>query len=653
MFDIQRTFAAGELSPAIHQRIDVDKVNTGLKTCRNFIVRKEGGVKYRHGTKYVCNVKDWTKNVRLVPFVFSSTISYVLEFGHNYIRFISNGTQITSGGSPYEVTTTYTQTEIEELDFEQSLDTITIVHRNHPPRNLVRFSDTNWTLSNIVFNPTSMFNSERNYPGVVTYYQQRRVFASTINKPETVWMSNVGVYTDFTTSSPVVASDKVEFTIAGRRYQKVNKLIEVGGKFLVLTQTGEWVVAGDGDGVVKPTAINVVAQSENGSTSPHPVVVNGTLVYEQQLGSAVYGAKYSFTANAVESNDLSVFSPHLLFGKTIKSVAYQRSYDSVVWLVRDDGILLGMTYYPDQDVWAWHRHDTNGTFEKIVVVPETTTDAAYVVVKRGSAKMIERIADPSDSTDVMDHWFVDCGAEYDGRNSTGSVNIANSASGWTTSDLITLTASSDTFSASDVGNAYKLEVGRQSVDINITEYVSTTVIKGYPNKTVPTIIQGVTTRSWTKKIKTVTGLSYLNGYTVSILADGSVEPQQVVSGGQLTLSRPFSRIVIGLPYVGQIKTLDIERGDQTLIANKKQIISVRLAVQASRGVKAGIDYNNLVELKQRVGETYGDPIALKTGVVSVNVPSSWSDSGEIVVQQDDPLPLTILAVSPEYRVSKV
>jgi hypothetical protein len=151
---IERAFSGGELTPAAYARVDQSKYQTGLRTLRNRICMRHGGVTQRPGTMYVGTTLNNNNQVRLIPFIFNETglgQSYVLEFGNQYIAFYQNGGVVISGGNPYTIVTPYLQSELSTLQFDQSADTIIIVHPNHAPMKLVRNAPTSWTLSQIAF----------------------------------------------------------------------------------------------------------------------------------------------------------------------------------------------------------------------------------------------------------------------------------------------------------------------------------------------------------------------------------------------------------------------------------------------------------------------------------------------------------------------
>jgi len=88
---IQRSFASGEVAPALYSRTDFYKYQSGLKTLRNAYVKKHGGVENRPGFEFIGEVKDSAANVRLIPFIFNDDQTYVLEFGDQFLRVIRNG----------------------------------------------------------------------------------------------------------------------------------------------------------------------------------------------------------------------------------------------------------------------------------------------------------------------------------------------------------------------------------------------------------------------------------------------------------------------------------------------------------------------------------------------------------------------------------
>lgn len=148
---IQSNFNGGEFSPLLYGRVDTDRYRTALKRCLNYVPTVQGSLIRRTGTRFVAEVKDSSKAVRLVPFEFSTTQAYILEFGDQYIRFYRDNGQILDGGSPYEIVSPYLEADLFELKFVQSADVLYITHRGYAPRKLSRTGHTSWTLTTIEF----------------------------------------------------------------------------------------------------------------------------------------------------------------------------------------------------------------------------------------------------------------------------------------------------------------------------------------------------------------------------------------------------------------------------------------------------------------------------------------------------------------------
>lgn len=147
----QSAFSAGEFSPEVSCRDDVDRYNFGAKEITNFIPSPFGGVKRRPGMRFVNEAGNMSQKVRLVPFIYNESVSFMLEFGHQYVRVYRKDGLIYNGGSPVQVTTPYQGGDLFGLKFTQSADTLFICHKNYPVKTLFRHSDTNWTLSDFQF----------------------------------------------------------------------------------------------------------------------------------------------------------------------------------------------------------------------------------------------------------------------------------------------------------------------------------------------------------------------------------------------------------------------------------------------------------------------------------------------------------------------
>ena len=153
---------------------------------------------------------------------------------------------------------------------------------------------------------------------------------------------------------------------------------------------------------------------------------------------------------------------------------------------------------------------------------------------------------------------------------------------------------------------------------------------------------------------TLSGLDHLEGKTVAVYANGSVEPSAIVTGGEITLGRTCTYAVVGLPYTCDFETLDIDFDDAegTSVGRLKTLSSATLKVEDTRGFWAGPDFNTLDEARM-LDESYGDdPAPLYTGEKTINLDGGFDTSVRVCVRQIDPIPLTISAIVPEVMISE-
>ena len=144
-------FTAGELSPRLDGRNDIAKYSSGCKTLENLVIYPHGAAARRPGTQFIAEVKTSSAKTRLIPFEFSTTQTYILEFGNEYMRVYKDKGQVLSGGSAFEITTPYLTAELFDIKFAQSADVMYITHPSHATRKLSRTGHTSWTLTEVDF----------------------------------------------------------------------------------------------------------------------------------------------------------------------------------------------------------------------------------------------------------------------------------------------------------------------------------------------------------------------------------------------------------------------------------------------------------------------------------------------------------------------
>lgn len=221
------------------------------------------------------------------------------------------------------------------------------------------------------------------YPGTVQYFQQRLVYADTINQPDTYFMSQPGLYSNFDSSIPVIDSDSIIGTPWGVQVNGIQFMVPTISGLLTFTGNGVWLINGGNSVAITPSDQNAQAQAQIGcSAIMPPLYINLHILYVQAKNSIVRDISYNFINNVFQGSDITVFSNHLFFGFTLLQWAYAEEPFKILWSIRNDGTLLSLTYVKEQEVEGWARHDTNGFFVGVCSVIEPPVDAVYVITKR-------------------------------------------------------------------------------------------------------------------------------------------------------------------------------------------------------------------------------------------------------------------------------
>jgi hypothetical protein len=286
------------------------------------------------------------------------------------------------------------------------------------------FSDNNITpdISHTPPEASNPFASANNYPGAVTYFDQRRVFAGTINQPQNMWLTRAGTESNLTYSIPTRDSDSISFRVVAREANTVRHLVPLAN-LVALTSSAEWRVTSVNTDSLTPSSISVKPQSYIGANDAQPVVVNNNVVYAAARGGHVREMAYQYTAGGYVTGDLSLRAPHLFDQLSIVDMAFSKAPYPIIWMVSSNGSLLSLTYVPEQQIGAWARHDTDGLFESICVVAEGSEDVLYAIVNRtingAQKRYVERMR-PRVFATPADSFFVDCGGTF--VSTTGPVS---------------------------------------------------------------------------------------------------------------------------------------------------------------------------------------------------------------------------------------
>jgi hypothetical protein len=208
-----------------------------------------------------------------------------------------------------------------------------------------------------------------NYPATVVYHDQRRVFAGPLNDPQGIYFTRVGTESNLTVELPVAAERRVSIRLKAQQQNTIRHLVPLTD-LLALTASGIWRVFSTDDGAMTPDTMAARPQSFDGASEVRPLLTGSAVVFVENTGKRVRDISYSTEARGYITDDRSILAPHLFNDYTLVDAAFQRNPDKIAWFVRSDGALLSLTYMPEQQVYAWAQHVTDGFFESVCVVPE-------------------------------------------------------------------------------------------------------------------------------------------------------------------------------------------------------------------------------------------------------------------------------------------
>lgn len=236
--------------------------------------------------------------------------------------------------------------------------------------------------ASIGFGSLYYFSNPNGNPGVVSYYQQRRMYAAAGESPQTIYASKPAQYDSFETTNPSRPDDAISLTLAGRKINRVRHLVDMDG-LIAFTQDAIWRISDGEDQVFTPATASARIKSYRGASDIRPVTVDDTLVYVDSKELRLRDIKYNYAEDGFSGTDLSVLASHLVTDPLrIKKLAYSDEPYRVIWVLTNDGNLLGLTYNKEQQVWGWHRHNFTDTIIDITTIREDDRDTLYLTFYR-------------------------------------------------------------------------------------------------------------------------------------------------------------------------------------------------------------------------------------------------------------------------------
>ncbi|MDL2272231.1 hypothetical protein LJC23_04275 [Desulfovibrio sp. OttesenSCG-928-I05] len=594
-------FTAGEWSPKLYGRIDLGKYSQACAELVNMTLIPHGAVTRRMGTEFVGFARS--DELRLVGFIFNTEQAYVLEFTPGSLRFFRDGGLIEAA----TLETPYSWDDIQTLDFCQSADVMYLVCPNHTPKKLTRPGADSFTLADVKFTGKPAEWTEGNWPGTVTFHQQRLWMAGAPKQPQKVWASKTSDFENFTTGTS--DTNGMVFSLVSEQVNAVRWMLSQK-RLLAGTSGGEWILGTSGDTAVTPGNLQATRNSNYGSAAIRPLLIGASGVHVSDDMRRLRSLAYSFGDDSFLSQDISLLAEHLT-RSSIRAVAYCQNPDGVIWCVTRAGELIGCTYLKEQEVIAWHRHETQGEVLSLTCVPGENYTETWLAVRRRNGVTIERMAPPWDgkSSNEAGCWFLDCALLYDAD------------------------------AAPEQGeHAQKLASG---------------VIPGLVPELVPeqaNAVAGRHSRGGSGAVVSLSGLDHLEGQTVSILADGAAHPDRVVKGGRISLAVPARRVLVGLASTWRLSPMNLEglSPSGTTQGKRARITEVMARLYKTLGLSyawAG-QTEEPFELPMREVDMPMDAAPVPyTGDVTLPMPSGWGRDSRVILSGRGAFPATIVMLA--------
>lgn len=548
------------------------------------------------------------------------------------------------------------------------------------------------------------------WPRTLAFFKDRLFWAGNLN----VWGSVPGLYASMTPDffgQQTTDSAMNEF-ISGTDASPVSWMSSAI-LLLIGTQGGEYGLdaANFSTAPLGPANVEILRQSQWRSRPIRPVLIGTTVVYVQRAGRRVFAMDYTLWLNRYDSTDQSKYAYHISVGGIV-GLALQQEPNSIIWALRADGTLLSYTFNREDNVTGWSRHTLGGNaiVESMAVIPapDGLRDELWLSVRRiingVVVRTVEYLTKPFEGPqggqagDAQSTcWYVDCGVQYIAPNAIAINNVVavstfnpppggGDSGTWTTT--VTYTAPLGKFAVGELVSVGGV-LGQGTLQPNGTFKIAAVGGGGFsitlPGQFSFAYSSGglCAVNAPTSGQTVVTNIpAVLQGQTVNILADGGKQPQQVVSNtGTITLQGTFLTVTLGFPYQGNLVPMRFEGGATVGTAQGKVKQGANLVVRLVDSL-GGV----VAQLSNIDGVTglYADPLGrtwLSPSVVEqirYNGPDTALDiapatqSGDfpispfphnavsdqdqsdfyVLVQQNDPYPMTVVGLFPNYTVSE-
>lgn len=495
----------------------------------------------------------------------------------------------------------------------------------------------NWTLEE------DAWDSTRGYPRSIGLYEQRLVFGGTTAQPQTIWMSETGIFDGFGTGPD--DEDAIEIDLVSDQVNQIS-WIAAGRDLVVGTGGGELTISSGTSTALSPSTVQQKPRTYLGSNVQQIENIREEILFIQKSSRKIRTFRYDFNIDGYQSEDLTFLSEHISEGG-IEELAYAQEPDTIIYVVTTEGDLLAGTYDRSKRVVGWSRLTTDGTYEAVQTITKGEEDQVWVQVKRtvnSSTKRYIELYKTGTGIDDLDG-FSDSYLTLSNNLTITNITVANPGVVTSTSHGL---SNGDTVVIKDLVDPADVDLDSSKTNMSSLNQCVFTVA----NKTANTFeLSGVDTSGYNaygsggnawKRVTSITGLDHLEGKTVQIKGDGAVIPNETVSSGAITLDVAAGEVVVGLPYTMTIKTLGHEFDSGLGSMQGQRVRWSKPLVRVYRSTNPTL--NGEILPTRNTDDEMDKKVSLFSGFLEYG-PLDWSNTSQLTLTNSEPLPILITGIT--------
>lgn len=516
------------------------------------------------------------------------------------------------------------------------------------------------------------------YPAAIAFYESRVWYGGTYREPSNYWASAQDNYLRFVRGT--LATDSIRGVLAATELNTILWMVPAR-KLVIGTSGGEWVMGTrSGNGALTPESAIATPQSAIGSEPIQARLIGSSILFVDYGGRCLFDYTFDFNSDQYQEADLTFIGEQVTKGG-IKGICYMRRPDPIVWAWTGEGKLIGFTYMKKQGVAGWHPHEVGGFVESAQCIRgENAVDELWISVRRtinGQTKRYLECMNPDakaiqEEERSSDYFFVDSGRTFVGSG----VNRVTVTAGPNPSYRLAMNYRSPGAFTSWSGNTPPPMGFRASLSIADEGFDVFNFVWAVYENSVPVAIWSAPGTSadinaagpWVRSlgpagsapvfahdsgnISKLTGMGHLEGQTVTILADGMVIADKVVTLGEVDLGGGYyTKVTAGLRMRSVLQPMTIEFTGRSGSSRTKRgrVQELTWNFYKTIGGKFGKepeDAKDAIRFRE-TGAQMNAPTPAFTGEKAVIMNKGYTGTPRACLVHDDPFPCTVLALTAE------